>query len=109
MSVPDICSLTTTFSTQGAVPLRRLMSSTRACHVSPPSSPTGIVVAMRSLSFVPSPYILHPVRGPRKVGTPWRVDAGPTPRYNLRTSKGRGVLDTVLQLVLNGLAVGCIY
>jgi branched-chain amino acid transport system permease protein len=43
------------------------------------------------------------------VGTPWRVDAGPTPRYNLRTSKGRGVLDTVLQLVLNGLAVGCIY
>jgi len=39
----------------------------------------------------------------------WRVDAEPTPRYNRRTSKGRGVLDTILQLVLNGLAVGCIY
>src|SRR5678815_3515505 len=60
MSVPDICLFTTTFSTQGAAPLRRLMSSTRACSVSAPSSPTGIVVAMRSSPWG-SYYILHRV------------------------------------------------
>src|SRR5262245_16135704 len=66
MNVPDICSFTTTFSTHGAVPSRRLMSSTRACSVSAPISPTGIVVAIALALLGASYYILHPVRRGRE-------------------------------------------
>src|SRR5215471_1858178 len=59
MSVPDICSFTTTLSTNGAVPLRRLMSSTRVCHVCAPSSPAGIVVAIE-LVLLRAPYYTAP-------------------------------------------------
>src|SRR5262245_34332483 len=59
MSVPDICSFTTSFSTQGAAPLRRLMSSTRACSASAPSSPAGIVVAI-ALVLLRAPYYTAP-------------------------------------------------